>query len=561
MTDKVMRMTDTSINQNAFFKPVQRKCQACEEEEKHVHRKEGDGSDVQGSSELDNYVSSLGSSGQPMPEAGRKFFEPRFGYDFSKVRMHTDPVAAKSAQSINALAYTSGNNIVFNQGQYSPGTPSGQKLMAHELTHVVQQQSSKIQRAPQTQSSAPVNWWEDKGIGIKPQKQFWDDINLFFPKDGRKFSGSQFDNVTNIECDDKGIVKIGKGYWDEQDGLKRKALILPMIEIRNVKRFDEARIDNEDLTTDPITAKLKALAGADLQNYIQKLTSMSKFISNDQVIAYLNGDDNSKKQILQSANEKLLDWKFDNNRLNDNDLKDEKTNTRLRGLNTADKLDKETKARELAGKTGEDTSKLQNFLHTQTTTSTPLPDDAVLDSNGGFTMSFPNVDVIVLPDTSGGKGNETSIKHNLPNGQFSFDIGPDGLITKFFKGSGKSKTPIDFPSKLTITIQTRFADISTVDNNSAYGRGTTDQDIKWGGKTLRFHEGSHGKGYIDFIRSNSFPSLALGSVKPGDISTTTALLKKINDESCQLVDQVGITQEDYLKTPEGKKSGIINCTK
>ena len=147
MADKVMRMTDPSVNQNTFFKPanntIQRKCQACEEEEKHVHRKENDGNEVHGGHELDSYVGSLSSSGQQMPESSRKFFEPRFGHDFSNVKIHTDSGAIKSAQSINALAYTSGNNIVFNSGQYSPERDSGKKLMAHELTHVVQQTGGK----------------------------------------------------------------------------------------------------------------------------------------------------------------------------------------------------------------------------------------------------------------------------------------------------------------------------------------------------------------------------------------------------------------------------------
>jgi hypothetical protein len=153
MADKVMRMTDTAANQHAFFKPadntIQRKCQACEEEDKFVHRKEGEGGEAHGGNELDNYVGSLNSVGQSMPDSSRKFFEPRFGHDFSNVKIHTDSVAAKSAQAINALAYTSGNNIVFNSGQYSPESDGGKKLMAHELTHVVQQSgggSTKVQR-------------------------------------------------------------------------------------------------------------------------------------------------------------------------------------------------------------------------------------------------------------------------------------------------------------------------------------------------------------------------------------------------------------------------------
>jgi hypothetical protein len=143
MADKVMRMAGPSINQDAFFKPVfnkvQRKCQACEEEGKFVHRKESGAGEAGGGDHLDTYVGSLGSPGQPMPESSKKFFEPKFGRDFSNVKLHTDSVAAKSARSINALAYTSGNNIVFNSGQFAPGTRNGDKLMAHELTHVVQQ--------------------------------------------------------------------------------------------------------------------------------------------------------------------------------------------------------------------------------------------------------------------------------------------------------------------------------------------------------------------------------------------------------------------------------------
>ena len=149
MADRVMRMTGNSINYNAFFKPaansVQRKCQHCEEEEK-LHRKESLGEEVEGSNELDSYVGSLGSSGQGLSNSSRQFFESRFGHDFSNVRIHNDSVAAKSAQSINALAYTSGNNIVFNSGQYSPESESGKRLMAHELTHVVQQQGSGVSR-------------------------------------------------------------------------------------------------------------------------------------------------------------------------------------------------------------------------------------------------------------------------------------------------------------------------------------------------------------------------------------------------------------------------------
>jgi outer membrane protein OmpA-like peptidoglycan-associated protein len=81
----------------------------------------------------------LRSPGQPLDATTRAFMEPRFGHDFSSVKLHTDTRAAESARAVNALAYTVGQNVIFGQGQYSPRTNSGLQLIAHELTHTVQQ--------------------------------------------------------------------------------------------------------------------------------------------------------------------------------------------------------------------------------------------------------------------------------------------------------------------------------------------------------------------------------------------------------------------------------------
>jgi len=86
----------------------------------------------------------LRSPGQPLNPGARAFMEPRFGHDFSHVRVHTDARAAESARTVNALAYTVGRNVVFGAGQYAPGTGNGRRLLAHELTHVVQQSSHRV---------------------------------------------------------------------------------------------------------------------------------------------------------------------------------------------------------------------------------------------------------------------------------------------------------------------------------------------------------------------------------------------------------------------------------
>lgn len=93
----------------------------------------------------------LHSSGQPLDAQTRDFMESRFGYDFSRVRVHTDDQAVKSAQAVNARAYTVGQNIAFGERQYSPQTLEGRRLLAHELTHVVHQTGGSPQGVPMLQ--------------------------------------------------------------------------------------------------------------------------------------------------------------------------------------------------------------------------------------------------------------------------------------------------------------------------------------------------------------------------------------------------------------------------
>lgn len=81
----------------------------------------------------------LSSTGTPLPGSARTFFEPRFGHDFSTVQIHHDSAAARSAQDVDAHAYTVGRHVVFGQGRYAPDSHAGRELLAHELAHVVQQ--------------------------------------------------------------------------------------------------------------------------------------------------------------------------------------------------------------------------------------------------------------------------------------------------------------------------------------------------------------------------------------------------------------------------------------
>lgn len=100
----------------------------------------------------------LGTPGQPLAESARRTLEPSFGHDFSQVRVHDDSRAAESASAVSAVAYTVGNHIVFGAGKYAPGTTDGNRLLAHELTHTIQQTGgavlgSNVARLPETEGN------------------------------------------------------------------------------------------------------------------------------------------------------------------------------------------------------------------------------------------------------------------------------------------------------------------------------------------------------------------------------------------------------------------------
>ncbi len=118
---------------------AQRTCSHCAEEEKLQMKAETGNSAGMTAPPLVNRT--VNTVGHPLDPLTRGFMEVRFGYDFSKVRIHNDSIAHRSSADIHARAYTHGNHIVFGNGHYQPGTSSGKKLLAHELSHTIQQGS------------------------------------------------------------------------------------------------------------------------------------------------------------------------------------------------------------------------------------------------------------------------------------------------------------------------------------------------------------------------------------------------------------------------------------
>ncbi len=148
---KVMRMPEQNF--------VQRKCTACEEDEKAQMKAQlkpmassvipfiqAKGSDT-ASENVSQTINTTKGSGRGMDNATRSFMESSFGTDFSNVRIHTGDYAVQMSQELNAQAFTAGNDVYFNSGKYDPNSASGKHLLAHELTHTVQQDGA-IRRLP-----------------------------------------------------------------------------------------------------------------------------------------------------------------------------------------------------------------------------------------------------------------------------------------------------------------------------------------------------------------------------------------------------------------------------
>ena len=133
MAEQVMHMPEPQVQRQAEV----------EEEEEPLQTKRDMNTTPEVTKNLTSQIHTIQNSGQPLSKSERSYFEPRFGVDFSQVRLHSDVQAAESARTLNAKAYTLGHDVVFGTEQDTPGTGEGRRLMAHELTHVVQQSGKK----------------------------------------------------------------------------------------------------------------------------------------------------------------------------------------------------------------------------------------------------------------------------------------------------------------------------------------------------------------------------------------------------------------------------------
>lgn len=193
-------------------------CEGCRKKKQSLQRRKVSGSEPASVPPIVHDV--LRSPGQPLDTATRAFMEPRFGRDFSQVRVHTDTQAAESARAVNALAYTVGRDVVFGAGQYVPLTHEGRKLIVHELTHVTQQSDSR-NRLSRLSVGAARDQYEQEADRVTKQVMLGNPINAFPLRsgflvqrtigDGHDLSSPRFSQMLDLEAayDDETVIRNG----------------------------------------------------------------------------------------------------------------------------------------------------------------------------------------------------------------------------------------------------------------------------------------------------------------------------------------------------------------
>lgn len=390
----------------------------------------------------------LTSSGQHLDPTARAAMESQFGHDFSRVRVHSDGEAAIAARSVDALAYTVGQHMVFGRNQYQPSSAAGRELIAHELTHVVQQTMSgtvALQRQPQPPGQATALDPDEQKIVDAAKREsakfrcnvgpvLWGILRKYFPNDIRKINGTGCESIPGLRTE-----------FSETDPKDPKL-------VRNVPILyaGKAFIDSTD------AAQLK-----------QRVADVAAQIA------------------------LIDDWRLKTYRIDGQDLKDPKVTGQLRGLDNSQLVDYKDKTKD---------SDVKQYVENLAKFATPTQPGATIDPfTGEMGLSVGGVTVVIEQDLwgqSGLKGAETGANLTLsPAGIPGFNTDAKGIV-KDFPG---------YTPSATLKIRTRYGAGTKPEFKQGYGRGTIPQDIANKATSIRFHEGTHGEDAIDYLRTHPLP--------------------------------------------------------
>lgn len=440
VADKIMRMPDDSF--------VQRECEECKKKDKEkIQRKESaaipdkGGAGAAISDKIAGSIQSSKGRGSIMDARTNSFMSRHFGADFSNVKVHTDHEAVQMSRELHAKAFTVGNDIYFNDGQYQPNSAPGKRLLAHELTHTIQQGNRVVRRMPKDAFGRPL------GFVPTPEQEAYDR------------------ETYEIKEWEKVLERLKKGELDDRD--------LGNYRLRN---------------------RLTGLTTAEINDLITKIKAYQQ---NNPAI----------------STTKILEW-----------------------------------------------------LEVRKEISTPMPAGATVNRDpitktiDSYSLTVNNVKVTVLSDKFGNALNDTGPVTSFGR-SYSWHA-KNNVVDRLTDTTGGSNVGED-PTSFEVVIQTSYHDNPNA--QSGYGKGTTQYDKEEKTTTLRVHEGQHGTDFINYISKHPFPvdisKGVVGVLTVGQMHAIDQYISGITKETCEATDQVGFSQDDFLKTAEGRLSGITSCRK
>lgn len=275
VADRVLRMAAGELGLPRASAAVQRKCGACgaNDEEQSLQPKSdssGNAPRTHGADAPASVHQALASPGQPLATDTRRVFESAFGRDFSAVRVHADAAAQQSARDIHAKAYTVGHHVVFGAGHFAPATQEGRRLLAHELTHVVQQDggsNARVQRdcsdedfckpyATQEEIDDAEWWIRNTYLRAEGLETFGTEVKGLYESFLDRSPGDSLDPVI-FEGDSSYVVSAFKSSWDTKDDM--------------------------DAVIDMVGNRLSRVPGGPLREGERSTMSLSNFLSADEM--------------------------------------------------------------------------------------------------------------------------------------------------------------------------------------------------------------------------------------------------------------------------------------
>ncbi len=409
----------------------------------------------------------LRSPGKPLDAPARARFESRFQHDFSRVRVHDDAPAARSASDLGARAWTFGNDIAFGRGMYAPSTPFGDALLGHELRHVVQQQGLPAPSTPEVAAddTAPPRTQQVQRSALST----FLDVVLFVPR----LFGLEVFPAEEL-----------KQYLEQLKRGPRKSLFSDNMARACVSRENELG---------PYSTDQKVGLVQDM------LHGRASFLDEGSIIALLRRSKDRAEIVSRIGKTTLLssfsgrNWRIvDAVMLTAADA-GEPLVTRLRNLDPDQVQDY------VANATDPAVAESAKRALALSRITAPVKWDVTLTQSGKGLIRSNGFTIYVLPDVIKPENG----KLVLTNAEFQFSAPQEIAITPANANTpvGEAVIPNPFPR---MTLWTEYSSEEQKKHRPGFGVGTRPTDKQ----TIREHESAHGQAWLDFVRDHPAPQFS-----------------------------------------------------